>query len=272
MLMFVGDDAQLPSVGPGAALRDLMSCGGIPTTRLQTVHRTGPGSVISQKTGAMCRGEPSAVAATESDAWTVAHCLGTDAAVEAALRRAARLHADGLPFLLIAQTRATVASLNRALQPVINPPDASKPWLEAKGEQGCVVWRLGDQVVSTQNAKGTAPPFARICTNGERGEIVSVGEGGFTVRFEDSGESSVLPKGTKDVLHAYALTVHRSQGSECANAIAVIDMSAHLQRREWLYTATTRGKASVAIFASIMVIASCASLTTLQWSGITLTR
>jgi hypothetical protein len=68
------------------------------------------------------------------------------------------------------------------------------------------------------------------------------------VKFIDGGHTHTFTPGTPDLLHAYALTAHRSQGSEEEHAIAVVDMYEQFQSRESLYTIASRGKASTAIF------------------------
>ena len=68
------------------------------------------------------------------------------------------------------------------------------------------------------------------------------------MKFIDGGHTHTFTPGTPDLLHAYALTAHRSQGSEEEHAIAVVDMYEQFQSRESLYTIASRGKASTAIF------------------------
>ena len=107
-------------------------------------------------------------------------------------------------------------------------------------------WRVGDTVVATTNYYDPKPPHQRLFTNGETGIVSHVERTRFSVRFE--GHVHTFPARTKDVLHGFALTVHRCQGSEAPHAIAVIDMFEDYQSRESLYTAATRGKLTATIY------------------------
>ena len=250
MLLIVGDDAQLPSVCPGAFLRDLVASGRFPCTALTTIHRTGPGSVIAERASAIARGEDGGIAPAvdgEDAAWTVS--VGSvDLSKMRALQRARALHHAKEPFIVLAQTNHTVELLNSELQSFMNPPSPNKREVLASlnNDKGRRVWRENDIVVATKNHYGSSGQ--RICTNGEKGELTSIVGQQITVKFIDGGHTHTFTPGTPDLLHAYALTAHRSQGSEEEHAIAVVDMYEQFQSRESLYTIASRGKASTAIF------------------------
>ena len=221
MLLFVGDDAQLPSVCPGALLRDLLASGRLPTASLTTTHRVGSGSIIAEKAGAIALGDATGIARTdhenghedlEQQAWSVSFG-GAGASKAAALRRARGLHAAGEPFLMLTQTNATCAALNRELQSFVNPPDSMKRELVAamgdddteappKGSKDAAAsrrWREGDAVVATTNMYNPQPPYQRLFSNGEKGVIANVEGVRFTVHFEDGDHTQSFAKGTRDV-------------------------------------------------------------------------
>lgn len=242
-LLFVGDSGQLPSISAGAVLRDMLASH-LPSVELTTIHRMGTGSVIATKAGAIALGIASGVQCMESEAWTVTE--GTlEASKVAAFRRAQQLHQANEHCLVLAQTRRTCVELNKALQRFRNPPAHHKAELVASNS---ATWRVGDAVVSTTNFYDPSPPYQRLHSNGELGSVTRIHADLLTVRFDDGGHTHSYPKGTTDLLHAYALTVHRCQGSEAKHVIVVLDMCERFQSRESLYTATTRGQCSVALY------------------------
>jgi len=277
MLVLCGDDAQLPSIEPGALLRDLVAADRLPTTVLTTVHRTGPGSDLAYRAREIAAGNPAGIAPCGAAidnacaAWIIQH--GTrDESIAAALRRARVLHAAQEPCVVLAQTRATCERLNAELQSTHNPPSDGKPELARsaasctgargakRGEATRPPWRLGDRVIVVETAFDPGAPSNRLHTNGDLGVIVTIDGAArrFAVRFDDHGARSravFFGADTCDVLHAYAMTVHRFQGSESDHAVVVLDMTTHLQSREALYTAATRGAKTVAL---------CADTRTLQ--------
>jgi exodeoxyribonuclease V alpha subunit len=145
MLLIVGDDAQLPSVCPGAFLRDLIASGRLPCTALTIIHRTGAGSVIAEKASDIARGEDGGIAPTvdgEDAAWTL-HVGSVDTSKMRALQRARALHDAKEPFIVLAQTNHTVELLNSELQSFMNPPSPNKREVFASlnNDKGRRVWR-----------------------------------------------------------------------------------------------------------------------------------
>lgn len=256
MLVLCGDDHQLPSIEAGALLRDLIDAGKLPATRLTTVHRSGPGSTIVERAHAISEGNEAGIAPSEGQAWSVRHCT-CEEGITHALRRVQELHAANESFVVLAQRRATCNTLNRALQRMINPPDEkTKPELPSpmgKPEHGPAPppWRIGDRVIATATESNPNPPHEKLCTNGDMGTIVAVNATArrLSIAFDEGGECSFAAS-TRDLLHAYAMTIHRYQGSESDHAIVVMDLCTKHQSREALYTAVTRGAKTVAIVGS----------------------
>ena len=256
MLVLCGDDHQLPSIESGALLRDLIDAGKLPTTRLTTVHRSGPGSTIVERAHAISEGDEAGIAPSEGRVWSLRH--GTcEEGVANALRRVQELHAANESFVVLAQRRATCNTLNRALQRMINPPDEkTKPELPSpmvKTAHGPAPppWRLGDRVIATATESSPNPPYEKLYTNGDMGTIVAVNATArrLSIAF-DEGHKHDVAASTHDLLHGYSMTIHRFQGSESDHAVVIMDMCAKYQTREALYTAVTRGAKTVVISGS----------------------
>ena len=150
------------------------------------------------------------------------------------------------PCIVLAQTRDTCKRLNRELQRLTNPPSPSKPELWPCPKD-TLPWRLGDLVVATTSEKSSAPPHASLFVNGDQGTIVHIDKERARFHVDFGGQQHSFPVWTDDLLHAWAMTVHRYQGSESAHAIVVMDMCTQFQTREALYTAVTRGAKTVSL-------------------------
>lgn len=242
-LLLVGDSDQLPSVGPGQVLRDLLATARIPTVRLTHIFRQAQESAIIQNAALICRGEPPALVAPHTNDDLPSDCVFVQAhagqAVEAAVQWAVtelprRLGLDpSRDIQVLTPLTRRVVALNECLQKQLNPPDPAVP----ERPRGLLPLRLGDRVIQTAN------DYRLQVFNGETGQIVSVDEGGgITVDF---GDRRVV-YGAGDLYqleHAYALTVHRSQGSEWPAVVVVLTLADQvLLSRPLLYTALTRAK------------------------------
>lgn len=242
-LLLVGDTDQLPSVGPGQVLRDLVASGVVPVARLRQVHRQQEGSGILSAAAAIREGRvpddgPDAFLLPRPDP-------------EEALRTLLKVVAERLPargfraddIQVLTPTRRGVLGaerLNAELQRLLNPPGEGVPELR-RGEH---VLRLGDRVICTKNR------YDLEVFNGDGGRVAAVTKEGVTVLVD--GRSIVFEREDLSNLDlAYALTVHKSQGSEYGAVVVALHGSAGLLlRRNLFYTAVTRARSFLCVLGS----------------------
>ncbi|MFI0910506.1 SF1B family DNA helicase RecD2 [Streptomyces abikoensis] len=257
-LLLVGDTDQLPSVGPGRVLRDLLSVPAIPRTRLTQVFRQDHGSTaIVDNAHRILRGLPPEAASgvfgcrPMEDPETIAEYVVTLVATDIPH------HFDTTPqdiqVLCPARRHAAGAlDLNIRLQARLNPAETGKPEHHYDGR----VFRLGDRVLQIRNQphRGTNGVF-----NGATGVITAIDTENhhLTVTHHD-GEPVLYPFTDLDeLMHAYALTVHRSQGSEYPYVVIPMTTSAgqQLLQRNLLYTAVTRARLGVMLIGQPTAVA-----------------
>ena len=252
-LVLVGDPDQLPSVGPGNLLSDLLRSACIPTVRLTEIFRQAAESGIVRCAHAVNRGEPPAWNNQFSDFFFLRRHDAQRTAetiVELVSRRLPNnmgIPPDQIQVLSPTRRHGTgTANLNRLLQQALNPP------ADEKGERrfGEVIFRAGDRVMQVKNnydvmwreRDGSTAGLGIF--NGDIGRIDTVdsAEGTLTVDFDGK-----LVEYTPDMLSelelAYAVTVHKAQGSEYrAVILAALDGASQLMTRGVLYTAITRAR------------------------------
>lgn len=238
LLVLVGDVDQLPSVGPGAVLADCIASGVLPVVRLQEVFRQAEQSLIVQNAHRVNRGEMPLLGETgdfqfleEEDPDRLAALVVETVAHVLPARH--RLHPVEDIQVLAPMHRGIVgvAALNQALQAALNP---SGPAL-TRGER---VLRAGDKVMQLRNNYETE------VFNGDIGRVARVDpeEGTLTVRFEDR-EVPYEAADLNELTLAYAVTVHKSQGSEYPAVLLPLHTQHFIMlRRNLLYTAITRGR------------------------------
>lgn len=244
-LALVGDADQLPSVGPGRFLRDVVDSGVVPVARLTTLHRAAADSWV-------CRNAPRVLAgeALELEARPDFRFVEADSVDE--LAQAVVAHAGDLDQVLVPQRtgRAGVERLNADLQARFNPARPGEPVAflrRANPQTGlpAVEVRRDDRVIQTSN------DYQRWVFNGEIGTVEDLDAKG-TALVQYPGRSDVVEYG-RDALRslalAYALTVHKSQGSEWG-WVGVVCHSTHayMLTKPLLYTAITRAKKGVVLF------------------------
>ena len=251
-LVLVGDADQLPSVGPGNLLKDLLRSGAVPTVTLQEVFRQAEESRIIVSAHLINQGEQPDLKRNTGDFFFLRRKQGEDALHTILELCGTRLPQKmGIPaeeIQVLSPTRLGVTgtvNLNRELQAALNPPAEDK----AEKAYGPWVFRTGDRVMQIRNnydlvwTKPGGEAGAGIY-NGDVGRIRSVDPAGqtLTVDFEDrSAEYSFDLLG--ELEPAYAMTVHKSQGSEYrAVILALCSASPSLLSRAVLYTAVTRAR------------------------------
>jgi len=241
-LIIVGDADQLPSVGPGALLRDIIASGSVPTVRLNEIFRQSGESRIVQNAHRILIGEMPESADPESpraDFFVVARRDPEEAAATikelVTVRIPKRFGLDPLRDVQVLTPMhrgpAGTLALNQLLQAACNPRGAS---FEHHGQ----TFRAGDKVLQLKN------DYEREVNNGDLGLIESVSpeERRLVVRFD--GRAVEYQDADLDALGlAYATSIHKSQGSEYP-AVVIPLLTAHfvMLSRNLLYTAVTRGK------------------------------
>ncbi|MET8012944.1 ATP-dependent RecD-like DNA helicase [Streptomyces sp. NPDC005271] len=246
-LLLVGDTDQLPSVGPGRVLRDLLAVPDIPRTQLTHVFRQDDGSAaIIDNAHRILHGLPPQPAAR---VFSCRPLEDPEAIAEHIVELVATHiphHFDAAPgdiqVLCPAKRHATgTLALNTRLQTRLNPPAPDKPQHHHDGH----TFRLGDRVLQIRNQphRGNNGVF-----NGSTGTITAIDTDAhqLTVTLTDGEPVPYLFTDLDELLHAYALTVHRSQGSEYPYLVIPMTTSAgQLLQRNLLYTAVTRARRGV---------------------------
>ncbi|MDQ6649024.1 MAG: AAA family ATPase [Actinomycetota bacterium] len=236
-LLLVGDPAQLPSIGAGRVLGDLVDSGALAVTELTTLYRQAEGGAIARLATAVRGGSLPVVDSADHEVVIVAAAGAAEAA-----RRTVQLVTDSIPRVLaispddvqvvtpVHRGPAGTVGLNQALKAALNPGD---------GEVGG--YDVGDRVVATANHLDDG--FA----NGEVGVVVATKDGGLVVAFA-GGPVTVPARALVDLKHGWAITVHRAQGSEWPAVVAVLPAeAAGLLSRPLVYTGFTRAQRHLSV-------------------------
>ena len=258
-LIFTGDADQLPPVGAGNVLRDMIASECITTIRLREIFRQAEGSGIVSASHMINSGDYPDQKIGE-DFYIIGR-MSENSVADAVRELVGGRIAGSFDFVtssddiqVLTPTKRGMLgapSLNNMLQEIINPPDESKREMRA----GTVTFREGDKVMQLRNNYGAE--WRTDCLtaagegvfNGDMGVIEAIDTAArkMTVRMDDriidyAGEM------LEDLDLAYAVTVHKSQGSEFpAVIIPVLNFPPMLMTRNLLYTAVTRGKRLVLI-------------------------
>ncbi len=250
-LVLVGDPDQLPSVGPGNMLDHLIRSGVVPAVSLTEIFRQARESAIVMNAHGVNRGVAPELTNKARDFFYLGRrdaARTADTIVELCKTRLPQNM--GIPpeqIQVLTPTRkrgAGSAALNRALQQALNPP------ADDKGERafGPYIFREGDRVMQVKNNydlfwedPGTGEKDLGVF-NGDIGVILEVDAGGVTVSF-DGRLVAYPPELLGELEPAYAVTVHKAQGSEYrAVILALSDVPPSLLARGVLYTAITRAR------------------------------
>jgi len=241
-LLFVGDVDQLPSVGAGDVLRDLIDSSIVPVTRLNTIFRQAANSKIITNAHLINQGKFPDFSKSEGDFFLFPAedaAAAADWIVQIVTERIPQkfgfdaIH-DIQVMAPIYRGPAGVISLNDRLQEKLNPPANNKPERRLFG----TVFRLGDKVMQTQNN------YDKDVYNGDIGFIQSMDgiEQSLTVNFE--GKSVAFDWSEADQLNlAYVISVHKAQGSEFpAVVMPIVTQHYTMLQRNLFYTAITRAR------------------------------
>lgn len=237
-LVLIGDADQLPSVGPGAVLKDIIGSGVVPVVRLDHVFRQSAGSRIATNVRLIKHGNLSMEYGPDfmffdSKDLTVS----ADIIENLYMQEIRKFGVDGVAFLtpFRHKTETSVDAMNARLQVLVNPPAPGKP----EAVFGQLRFRLGDKVMQIKN-------YEQV-NNGDVGYITSItgpeNEATVVIDFGDGRIMEYENEQLKMLDLGYASTIHKSQGAQyksvimnlqCAHAIMLI--------RAIVYTAITRAR------------------------------
>jgi exodeoxyribonuclease V alpha subunit len=245
ILVFVGDDAQLPSVGPGSVLRELVTCTALPRVRLTQIFRQSERSDIVLNSHRINRGErlPLEEKRPESE-FRFLHMLDEDLIVDLIVQMAVKLKSRNANFQVLSPKYDGVAgvnNLNERLREALNPSDGQR---EVKW--GDLSARIGDRLMVVQN------DYKKNVYNGDVGKLVGIEHDELLVRIHEAGidGTDMLVRFPKDdaakLRLAYAVTVHKCQGLEFDTIVLpIVKTHGRMLQRNLLYTAVTRARSKV---------------------------
>ncbi|MCL6614084.1 MAG: AAA family ATPase, partial [Firmicutes bacterium] len=252
-LVLVGDADQLPAVGPGNVLRDLIAAQAIPTVRLETIFRQAESSLIVINAHRINQGEmPVFPSRGEERDFYFIPCEDPERIVEEVLDLVERrlpqyLGCDPIEDIqVLAPMRRTITgveNLNRLLQERLNPPRPGRPELQ----YGAAVLRERDKVMQIRNN------YQKMVFNGDMGRIrlVDREEGQIHVAFPEVGGERLVVYDREELdelVVSYAISVHKSQGSEYPVVVLPITTQHYMMlQRNLVYTAVTRAKRLVVL-------------------------
>ena len=251
-LLFVGDHNQLPSVGAGNVLRELLQCGAIPVTKLDVVHRQAQTSRINLNAHAILQNKGAGLmygddfdfvdASNPAEAAKYVKNLYYKS-IRKLQESGEALAADSVQILSPMRIKGMCGTdaLNKEIQQTLNPPSASKTEISV----GFKRFRLHDKVMQTKNNGEIS--------NGDIGRIRKIDKdqtSSYQVLI-DFGGGRIAEYGPDEMVSidlAYATTIHKSQGSEYPVVIIPILNEAYIMlQRNLIYTAITRARNKVII-------------------------
>lgn len=256
-LLLVGDGDQLPSVGPGNFLQDIIAANRLPLVRLHKIFRQGPGSLISVNAALINSGNPLELL-PDYQGNKDFYCIFRDeaAAIEQEVislssgRLTAKYGFDPLRDIqvLTPMRKGIIGTdnLNQRLQEVLNPLATANG---EKQPRRCLL--AGDKVMQVRNN------YDKEVFNGDLGFIRSLGPDDESLTVEFDGRTVTYDVADQaELMLAYATTIHKSQGSEFPCILVPLHTSHYpLLQRNLLYTAVTRGKSLVIVVGSKKAIA-----------------
>ena len=270
-LVLVGDSNQLPSVGPGNVLKDIIRSGVFSVTVLDKIFRQGENSDIITNAHLINAGKQLEINNKSRDFFYIPRQGSQDIIAELK-----HLILDSLPGFFqvdpmniqvltpMRKYELGVENLNKRLQEILNPSSRSIP----EKEKNDVVFRKGDKVMQIKNnyklewkimdAKGRFVKEEGVGVfNGDVGFIKEIDEFDqkIVVEYDDGRLVDYLYSQLDELEHAYAITIHKSQGSEYpVVVIPLLTGPAKLLNRNLLYTAVTRARKGVVIVGNIGLV------------------
>ena len=265
-LILVGDENQLPSVGPGNVLRDIIRSGCFPVVELKKIFRQASESDIVVNAHKINRGEQVTINNKSRDFFFLKR-YDADIIIRvviALIQEKLPRYVDAKPYEIQVLTPMRkgllgVERLNQILQRYLNPPDEKKK----EKKIGQRLFREGDKVMQVKNnyqleweilGRYKIPVDKGVGVfNGDTGIMTEINEFAetATVEFEDGRQAQYSFKQLEELELAYAVTIHKSQGSEYpAVILPILSGPRMLMNRNLLYTAVTRARKCVTVVGS----------------------
>ncbi|MBQ9267640.1 MAG: ATP-dependent RecD-like DNA helicase [Clostridia bacterium] len=246
-LILIGDANQLPSVGPGSVLKDLIESDMIPTAKLTEIYRQAKESQIVLNAHAINHGEMIDLEKREGDFYFIKSTNPVGNILDM-MENKFKDYDKLKDIQVLTPTKkgdTGTRNLNKELQALLNPKNSFKK----EKEFGEIVFREGDKVMQIRNnydvywESKDGKSYGSGIYNGDLGIIDMISEDGVRVIFDE--DKVVLYEGSvlEELEHAYAITIHKSQGSEFPVVIMpIISGPPMLYTRNLLYTGVTRAK------------------------------
>lgn len=243
-LVLVGDGAQLPPVGAGQPFHDLLALKPEIVSELTTCHRAQ--AAVHRAAGLIRAGElPPMSAKSGGEVWHMVSRCTPEAAVADLLGRIERGQYDPDLDIILAcrneESENSVARLNEQVVALVNPRQA--------GER----WKVGDRIINTKNVN------EEDWYNGDTGSVTAVdAEGQLWVQLDrprEQGEMLVTSELARQCRLAYALTVHKAQGSQFRRVFVILaGRDRFMLNRNLLYTAVTRAREGVVVIGELDIL------------------
>jgi exodeoxyribonuclease V alpha subunit len=248
MMVMVGDDAQLPSVGPGNVLKELMSCPDVPHVRLTQIFRQAHTSEIVVASHQVNRGEVPNLDKRPADCeFQFVYLPNEEKICSLIVQMAAKLKGRDANFQVLSAKYdgvVGVTNLNERLREALNP-NVEETKKECK--VGPLHVRLGDRVMVIKN------DYERGVYNGDMGKLVGISKENLRIRIHGMASDGIgfefelpIDEAADELRLAYAVTVHKSQGSEFDTIILpMVRAHGRMLQRNLFYTAITRARKKV---------------------------
>ncbi|MEO4052187.1 ATP-dependent RecD-like DNA helicase [Solibacillus sp. CAU 1738] len=244
-VVFVGDQDQLPPVGPGQVLKDLLSSKQVPTVELTDVYRQAEGSTIIDIAHQIKKGVvPQTLTDKTADRSFIKASADQVTSVVTQIVKSAVAKGQAIRDIQVLAPMykgpAGIDALNKQIQELVNPNDGTRKELVF----GDTIYRIGDKVLQLVNQ-----PESNVF-NGDMGEVISIIKAKETIEKQDlllvsyDGIEVTYQRGDLNQLTlAYCCSIHKSQGSEFQTVIMpIVRGYSKMLRRNLLYTGITRAK------------------------------
>lgn len=263
-VVFIGDKDQLPSVGAGNVLADLLASEPISSLHLRRIYRQSRHSLIPFNARKILEGDAALIQEPEGDFFFLReHSNHLHRTLADLLHKRLKNYYGFHPMrdiqVLTPMRRGNLGSLelNKMLQSLMNPPDD----LKSEIRHGDRVFRVGDKLMQVKNnyllewVDMESDTVGKGVFNGELGELKEIRRGELLIVFDSTRLCHYPQEKLPELEHAYAMTIHKSQGSEFPCVIVVLGWAAPmLLNRNVLYTGVTRGKRLVILLGEQRVL------------------
>ena len=261
-LVLIGDSDQLPSVGPGNVLKDLIESDKVPTVHLTEIYRQARESEIIVNAHKINQGEPIDLSSRDRDFFFIkANDIVKQVCDLTSERLLKYAHVDALQEIqVLTPTKkgdSGTRNLNKELQKVLNPESKSKK----EKEYGNIIFREGDKIMQTKNnydiywETKDGKHYGTGIFNGDMGIISRIFGDNIEVIFDDDKVVEYDATNLEELEHAYAITIHKSQGSEFPVVVMpILNASPLLYTRNLLYTGVTRAKELLVIIGEEAIV------------------